>query len=168
MEEMRQTLEVLNDLEERGFFSRYAIGGAMAALFYMEPFETEDLDILVLLPPNAHPLAPLGPLYEELKTRGCPEDGPYIVIEGVPVQFLPAYNPLIEEAIREAGEVDYETTTTRIPTAEHLAAIMIQTGRTKDRMRLVLLREQASLDDKRLQSLVDRYGLRERYGQWTQ
>ncbi len=104
---MRQTLEVLNDLEKRGFFSRYAIGGAMAALFYMEPFETEDLDVLVLLPPDAHPIAPLGPLYEELKTRGYPEDGPYSVVEGVPVQFLPTYNTLIEETVREAGEVAY-------------------------------------------------------------
>lgn len=44
------TLGVLNELEREGAFSRYAIGGAMAATFYTEPVLTFDLDIFVRRP----------------------------------------------------------------------------------------------------------------------
>lgn len=164
---MRRTLEVLNSLERDGLFRRYALGGAIAALFYMDPFETEDLDVFVTLPGDAHPLSPLAAVYEELRKRGYIEEGPYIEIEGVPVQLLPAYNPLIEEAVTEARVAEYDTTPTRVPTAEHLAAIMIQTGRAKDRARFEDLREQVSLDQDLLEEIVERHGLAEKYRSWT-
>jgi hypothetical protein len=34
---MEATLRVLNELEAEGVISRYAIGGAVGAIFYMEP-----------------------------------------------------------------------------------------------------------------------------------
>jgi hypothetical protein len=46
---MRRTLEVLNELEKESVFSRYAIGGAMAATFYTEPVLTFDLAVFVVL-----------------------------------------------------------------------------------------------------------------------
>ncbi len=42
---MKRTLEVLNELEQEGVFTRYAIGGAMAATFYAEPMLTFDLGV---------------------------------------------------------------------------------------------------------------------------
>ena len=42
---MEATLRVLNELERNGVISRYAIGGAVGAIFYTEPFLTYDLDI---------------------------------------------------------------------------------------------------------------------------
>ena len=47
---MKHTLQVLNGLERDGVLSRYAIGGAMGATFYVEPLLTFDLDIFVVLP----------------------------------------------------------------------------------------------------------------------
>ena len=47
---MEGTLKVLNDLEREGIISRYAIGGAMGATFYVEPLLTFDLDIFLILP----------------------------------------------------------------------------------------------------------------------
>ena len=47
---MKKALEVLNDLERDGVIGRYAIGGAMGATFYVEPFTTFDLDVFVVLP----------------------------------------------------------------------------------------------------------------------
>ena len=67
-------------------------------------------------------------------------------IEGIPVQFLPVYNDLLEEALAEARETLYGQTSTRVLRAEHLAAIAVQTGRDRDRERVRLLREQSSLD----------------------
>jgi hypothetical protein len=164
---MKHSLIVINELEEKGFFKSYAIGGAIAAIFYMNPFQTEGLDIFVLLPSSTNPLMPLTPLYDELRQRGCQEDGPYIRVEGVPVQFLPAYNPLIEEAINKSKVTNYGSVKTRVPLPEYLAAIMIQTGRQKDRARFEDMQAQASLDQALLQDILARHHLLERYKQWT-
>jgi len=34
---MKETLKVLNEWEKQGLYAGYAIGGAMAATFYIEP-----------------------------------------------------------------------------------------------------------------------------------
>src|SRR3990172_12706791 len=99
---MEQTLSVLNALEREGILGRYAIGGAMGATFYTEPVLTFDLDVLVVLPRTTSGLLTLAPLYEALRTRGYMEEGECVDIEGVPVQFLPAYNALLEEALKGA------------------------------------------------------------------
>ncbi len=102
---------------------------------------------MVLVPETAGGLLTLGSLYEALKARGHEEDGECVIIAGTPVQFLPAYNALLEEALREARETLYEQTPARVLRAEHLAAICLQTGREEDRERVRIFREQASLDE---------------------
>jgi len=156
---MEKTLRVLNDLERAGVVSRYAIGGAMAATFYVEPVLTFDLDVFIVLPGTSGALLTLSPLYEALRAQGYREEKECVNIEGVPVQFLPAYNALVEEALAEAREVMYEATPTRVLRAEHLLAIALQTDRAKDRERVRLLREQASLDSAYLATLLVRHGL---------
>jgi hypothetical protein len=163
---MKRTLQILNDLERDHVFSRYAIGGAMAATFYVEPLLTFDLDVFVLLP-EAGGLVSLAPIYDALRARGYTEDGECVLIEGVPVQFLPAYNSLLKEALTEANETLYEGIGTRVVRAEHLAAICLQTGRNKDRERVRILREQANLDLPRLAEVLARHALEERWKQWT-
>ena len=143
---MKRTLQVLNELERDGVIDRYAIGGAMGATFYVEPLLTFDLDVFVVLPQSTAGLLSLAPLYEALRARGYTEEGECVHIEGVPVQFLPAYNALLEEALREARETSYEEVTTRVVRAEHLIAICLQTGRDKDRERMRIFREQGELD----------------------
>ena len=156
---METTLRVLNDLERAGVVRRYAIGGAMGATFYVEPVLTFDLDVFVVLPQTSGGLLTLAPLYEALRARGYCEEKECVNIAGVPVQFLPAYNALLEEALAEARETRYEATLTRVLRAEHLLAIALQTGRDKDRERVRLLREQASLDQKYLAAILARHGL---------
>ena len=158
---MEATLRVLNDLEQAGVMNRYAIGGAMAAMFYTEPLLTFDLDVFVVLPETRSGLLTLDPLYEALRARGYREEDECVDIEGVPVQFLPAYNALLEEALVEAHETLYETTPTRVLRAEHLIAVALQTGRDKDRERLRLLHDQTSLDADYLQDVLVRHRLEE-------
>ncbi len=164
---MRRTLEILNELEQNSTMSRYAIGGAMGATFYVEPLLTFDLDIFVLLPQTRGGLLTLAGIYEALRTRGYMEEDECVLIEGVPVQFLPAYNELLEEALREARDTLYEGTATRVLRAEHLAAICVQTGRDKDRERVRLLREQAALDQNYLAGVLARHGLEGKWKEWT-
>lgn len=156
---MRRTLKVLNELVEAGVLAGYAIGGAMAAAFYTEPLLTFDLDVFVLLPAEDSKLRLLEPVYAALRARGYVEDAECVTIEGVPVQFLPAYNPLIEEALRESRQIDYDGISTHVVRAEHLIAICIQTGREKDRERVRLLREVPEIDFSYLLDVLDRHRL---------
>jgi hypothetical protein len=134
-----------------GVFSRYAIGGAMAATFYAEPVLT---------------FVSLAPIYEALRQRGYKEEKECVQIEGVPVQFLPAYNALIEEALAQAREIDYEGVSTSVVRAEYLIAICLQTGRAKDRARVAMLREQAHLDHELLADILNRHQLEETWKLW--
>ena len=77
----------------------------MGATFFVEPLLTFDLDIFVLLPDTASGLLTLELLYAVLRGRGYEEEAECVSIEGVPVQFLPVYNALLEEALREAIDV---------------------------------------------------------------
>jgi len=165
---VKRTLQVLNELEKEGVFARYAIGGAMGATFYTEPFLTFDLDVFVVLPRTPGGLLTLTPIYEALRARGYREENECVLIEGVPVQFLPAYNALVEEALNEAQETMYEDMRTWVLRSEHLVAIALQTGRSKDRDRVRILREQAKLDMNLLAKVLSRHQLEEKWKLWTQ
>ena len=159
---------MLNELEKEGVFLRYAIGGAMAAIFYTEPFLTFDLDVFVVLPQTFGGLLTLGPLYDALRARGYREEQECVLIEGVPVQFLPAYNALVEEALNEAQEIMYEDVPASVLRSEHLVAICLQTGRNKDRERVRILREQAKLDQNFLAEMLRRHQLEDKWKLWTE
>jgi len=165
--DMKKALEVVNILEKEGIIGRYAIGGAMAAVFYAEPVSTFDVDIFISFTPTASGLISLSPLYEALARRGYQESGEYVEIEGIPVQFLPAYNALIEEALAEAVDVMYGTTPTRVLRAEYLIAIALQTGRPKDRGRVEMLRTQTPLDIAMLDTILAHYGLKRKWETWN-
>ena len=166
---MKRTLQVLNEMERDGVFTRYAIAGAMAATFYVEPLLTFDLDVFVVLPQAPGGLLTLAPLYDALRARGYSEqENECIRIEGVPVQFLPAYNALLEEALKEAQEIMYEDVPARVLRSEHLLAICLQTGRSKDRERVRILREQAKLDQNFLADVLRRHQLEDKCKLWTE
>jgi hypothetical protein len=163
---VEKTLQVLNEMERVGVIRRYAIGGAVGAIYYMEPILTYDLDIFVQLPASSQGLVTLTAVYEYLRSRGYAEEGDCINIEGVPVQFLPAFNPLIEEALAEARDTTFEQTPTRVLRAEHLVAIMLQTARAKDRERLASFVAEAVLDEDYLAAVLARYDLTATWQQW--
>src|ERR1022692_378035 len=144
---MKTTLEVINQMQADGVIGQYAIGGAVGATFYLEPSATLDIDVFVSLQKSSSTaLISLSPLYDYLTARGHKAQGEYIVIGGWPVQFLPPGNPLVEEALAQAVETEVEGTRTRVMTAEHLAAIALQTGRAKDHNRILQFVESGVLN----------------------
>ena len=163
---MKETLKILNELEQRGCFRRYAVGGAMAATFYVEPVLTYDLDVFVLLADNGR-LDVLAPIYTVLHEMGFEPQGECIEIRGTPVQFLPVYNDLLEEAVAEAVETDYDGVPTRVLAVEYLLAVCVQTGRTKDRDRVRLILEQADVDHEALRKILLKHGLAEKWDAWN-
>ncbi len=163
---MEKTLKVLNELQIKGLIKRYVIGGGIAVLFYAEPILTYDLDVFCILPAEKGGLISLSALYKYLRKKGYREQEEHIVIEGIPVQFIPAYNELVEEAIERAVEVKYKRMKTKIVRAEHLLAIMLQTYRPKDRERILLILDEAPIDMPYMKNVLERHGLQEKWSKF--
>src|SRR5260370_36580747 len=141
-------------MQADGIISKYAIGGAVGATFYLEPSATLDVDIFVTLPAiGAGLLLNLAPIYDYLKVHGGRVEGEYVVIGGWPVQFLPPSDALDQEALAEAVPTKVEGVETWVMTAEHLVAISLRTGRTKDYNRILQVIAQGAVGRSKLQNL---------------
>lgn len=158
--QIQEVIKTINQMQADGVIERYAIGGAVGATFYLEPVATLDVDIFITFKAEAAslPVSP-QPILDYLKARGSSMDGEYIVIAGWPVQFLPPNRPLVEEALREAVTRDVAGHPARVFTAEHLATIALQTGRAKDKARLLQFVESGALDAARFQTILSRHRL---------
>jgi hypothetical protein len=97
-----------------GIISRYAIGGAVGAAFYVEPTQTYDLDIFLVFPASQSGLISISPIDSYLMQRGYQAEGDSIQVEGWPVRFLPVFNPLTEEVLANAVEITFGATTTYV------------------------------------------------------
>ena len=167
---MKTALRVLNDLVTEKVIKDYAIGGAMGAMFYMEAVTTVDLDVFVLFNDDFN-LLPLQPIYDALKAKGYLPDEherECVNISGTPVQFLPAYSPLLAEALSRAKPFDYEGIPAKVIEAEYLAAICVQTGRLKDRLRVQMFLSSQGFDRMKFEAILDRFGMKEEKSQWLQ
>jgi hypothetical protein len=157
---IKETIAIINRMQADQVIERYAIGGAVGATFYLEPVATLDLDVFITLRVDpASSLLSLQPIFDYLKAQGATVQGEYIVVAGWPVQFLPTGTPLLEEALEHSIQQDVDGILTRVFTAEHLAAIALQTGRAKDKTRLLHFLETGALDQGRFQAILGRHGL---------
>lgn len=154
---LRFMLAEIEALQAASVVQEYALGGAVGATYYVEPSETEDVDIFVLFQADAaSTLAPLAPIYEFLKGRGAAVEGAHLVIGDWPVQFRFAGGGLLPEAIADARTVDLDGQRLSVFSAEHLAAIALETGRTKDKLRLAQFLEWSGFDKTRFLDIVER------------
>ncbi len=148
-------------MKAAGVVREYAIAGAMALVFWIEPVATYDLDVLVFLPDDSGPIVSLDAIYEWAAQRGYRSEKEHIIIEGIPVQFLPAHNELADEAIETAAAVSYEQVTVRIVRPEYLIALYLEpSAKTqKRRERAAALLESGKVDRAELQGILDRFKL---------
>jgi len=112
---MREALAALNRLVADGIVPRYAIGGAIGASFYIEAQATEDLDVFVVMDASQGGLLSLSPIYAALLALGGVPEGEHVSIGGWKVQILPAYKPLVEEALVQSIDVDFDGVPTAAP-----------------------------------------------------
>lgn len=163
---MERTLKIIKDLKEKKVLKDFSIGGGIAALYYIEPLLTYDLDIFFI--PIEDSIDILAPVYQYLKEKGFKTKGEHVLIEGVPVQFIPVYNDLVKEAVQYSDEVKYGRIKTKVLGLEYLIAVMLQTYRPKDRERLVKVFEEAKIDLKLLKKILKKYGLYDKYVQFKE
>jgi hypothetical protein len=157
---MKKVFQLLNAMVRDGEVQNYAIGGAIAAVFYIEPFSTQDIDVFVVMKTEPTGLVTTIPGWDYLKKQGYTEiRGEAIVVEGWPVQFIPVSNALEEEAYLNATTLDFEGEPVRVFLAEHLVAIMLQAGRLKDLARVQMFLSQEAVDQEILRDIITRHHL---------
>lgn len=161
---IKEAISVINKMQADGIIKRYAIGGAIGATFYLEPVSTVDLDIFISVNPQpGQLLISLEPVYEYLKANNAVPDGEYIFIAGWPVQILVPNSPLVDEALKEAIESDVDGEPVWIFRPEYLATIALQTGRAKDKSRLLEFIEQNAFDSDQFLKLVQNHRLTDKW-----
>ena len=160
---MKRVFELLNELVREEEIPNYAIAGAIGAVFYVEPFATQDIDVLVMETEQGGLVTKI-PGWDYLKKRGYTEThDEAIVIENWPVQFIPVSNALEEEAYLNATTLDFEDEPVRVVLAEHLVSIMLKTGRLKDLARAQMFVSQQAVDMDILLDIIKRHGLEKQW-----
>lgn len=161
MDNFAEAVAALNDMKAEGVVSDYAIGGAMALIFWSEPAATFDLDVFVSLKQEGL-LVSLEPIYAWSRAKGYTEEAEHIVISGVPVQVIPTHNALASEAVSSAADLTYDGLPIRVIRPEYLITMYLEeTARTRKRLeRVATLLDEGNLDLTLLHDLLDRYNLR--------
>jgi len=155
---LAEVLRAANGLVEAKLIEEYAIGGAFAAIHYVEPFATYDADIF-FIPADKGLSAGIPAIYAYLKSQGWQVDREHPMVKGFPVQFLAAQG-LTGEAVREARSIEFEGVSGRVFRAEHIVAIATSVGRKKDLARIEQMLQQAELDKTLLEIILQRHKLK--------
>jgi hypothetical protein len=156
--DMKEVAKLLGEMVEAGVIRQYAVFGAVAQMRYTEAIVTLDADVLVAVPdPDA--LDVLSPIYAFCRERGYLPEGEAVRVGDWPVQFIPAFNALTEEAMHQAEEDDVDGVPLRVVSAAHLAVIALSVGRAKDLARIVALREADACGDDAIAALAARHNL---------
>src|SRR5436309_12597636 len=100
---LADVLRAANGLVAAGLIQEWALGGALAAIYYVEPFATYDADIF-FVPTDKGLTAGLPAIHAHLQSQGWEVEREHLLIRGFPVQFLAAHG-LTEEAVREAERI---------------------------------------------------------------
>jgi len=155
---LADVLRAANGLVAAGLIEDWALGGALAAIYYVEPFTTYDADIF-FIPTDKSLTAGIPGIYAHLQAQGWQVEREHLLLHGFPVQFLAAHG-LTEEAVREAEKMDYEGVPAKIFRAEHIIAIAAGVGRAKDKARIEQIQQQADVDKTYLADVLQRHKLK--------
>jgi hypothetical protein len=166
---MKETFSVINQMVADGAIGNYALAGAVGAMFYVEPFSTHDIDVLVVIPETEGKLIAELPGWKYLSSRGYREiRGEGIVIEGWPVQFLPVSNALEQEAYLNAKDQTPDEVPVRVVQPEHLVAMMLTLGRLKDFARIQMFLSQDAVNSEVLDDVLQRHGLNRKWNEFRE
>lgn len=155
---LAEIFRAANELVAGGLIESWALGGALAGVYYTEPVTTYDADIF-FIPADRGLTAGIAAIYTRLLALGWRSEGEHLVVNGFPVQLLAAQG-LTEEAVREAASIEFESVPGRVFAPEHIIAIAASVGRWKDRARIEQMLQQAEIDRERLDAILQRHRLK--------
>src|SRR5436309_3905382 len=151
-------LRAANELISAGLINDYALGGALAAIYYVEPFTTYDADIIFIASDKTLSSG-IPAIYSHLQSKGWRVEREHLLIKHFPVQFLAA-SGLTEEAVRKAKRIEFEGVPAKVFRPEYIIAIAASVGRHKDLARIEQLLDQAKIDKPMLDDIRRRYNLK--------
>lgn len=173
---IKETIAVINQMRADDQIGQYAIGGAVAATFYLEPIDTQDVDVFISLEaPAGQSLVSIAPIYAYLQALGHQVNSKGdVVISGWPVQFLPVGgNPLLKEALEHSVLKDIDGVPVQVFSAEYLMAIALGLGRAKDKLRLTQFLESSPstepkkrFDETLLDSILQKHDLSDQWARF--
>ncbi len=149
---------LLNEMLEKSIISNYAIFGAVAQMRYTEAVLTMDMDILVALPRDTE-LDLLSDIYSFCKARSYLPEGDAIRVADWPVQFIPVFSSLTEDAMLNAEAAEFDDISVRVVTPAYLAVIALSVGRAKDHARILALIEEGVVTKEHIENLSLKYDL---------
>jgi len=132
---------------------------------YTEAVATLDADVLVAVPAPDR-LDALAPIYF-CRARGYQPEGEAIRVGAWPVQFVPVFNELTQQALTAAETADFEGEPFRVVDPFHLAVIALATGRAKDFARVLALLDAGAVAQDQVAVLAARYGLAEAWSHFS-
>ncbi len=150
---LADVLRAANDLVAAGLIEDYALGGALAAIYYVEPFTTYDADIIFVAAEKGLS-AGIPAIYSHLQERGWRVEREHLLVHGFPVQFLAAAG-LTEEAVREA-----RTSNSKVCRQRYFVPSTSSPSRpASDLARIEQLLEQTEIHRTLLDDILGRYNL---------
>ena len=155
---LADVLRAANELVSAGLIEDYALGGALAAIYYVEPFTTYDADIIFVTKDKTLS-AGIPAIYSHLQSKGWRVEREHLLVNDFPVQFLAA-SGLTEEAVRNAKPIEYEGVPREVFRPEYIIAIAASVGRHKDLARIEQLLKHAKIDKTLLDDILRRYKLK--------
>ena len=155
---LADVLRAANELVSAGLIEDYALGGALAAIYYVEPFTTYDADIIFITKDKTLG-AGIPAIYEHLQSKGWRIEREHLLIKDFPAQFLAA-SGLTEEAVRNAKRIEYEGVPAKVFRPEYIIAIAASVGRYKDFARIEQMLDQVKIDKLLLDDILRRYNLK--------
>ena len=155
---LADVLHAANDLVSAGLIKDYALGGALAAIYYTEPFTTYDADVIFVASDKTLS-AGIPAIYSYLQSKGWRVEREHLVVKDFPVRFLAA-SGLTKEAVRNANPIEYEGVPAKVFRPEYIIAIAASIGRHKDLARIEQLMSHAKIDKASLDDILLRYNLK--------
>jgi hypothetical protein len=157
---MKQVAQLLNDMQAAGVIKNYALFGAMAQMRYTEAVATLDADVLISVP-KPDKLEVLADIYSYCAGKGFSAEGDAVRVGAWPVQFMPVFSPLTNEAMEHAEVAEFDGVPLRVIKADYLAVIALSVGRGKDFARILALLESPHVTREQIATLAARHGLAE-------
>jgi predicted nucleotidyltransferase len=145
-------VKILNNLKRQHKLKDYAIFGATAASYYMEPVYTEDIDVLVLASSDQEYIT----AWREISKYGERVKDFGFIIAQTEVQILPtSVHPLFEDSLRKARRIKVGGVNTKVVDREHLILMFLRANRIKDRFKASILLQDVNLTY--LNELLERF-----------
>lgn len=165
--DVERVFNVINKMYQGGVLKDYAIGGAIATIYYTEPFATKDIDIF-FIPSEKDKIGILTQFYDFLLKKGYKTYKEYIMIGDIPIQFIPTATELEKEAVQNAISIKYKNIVVKILGPEYLVAIFLKVFRPKDREKLIKLLDQAKINKTLLGTILARHNLDKKFDDFMQ